>query len=307
MTSSLLHQHLFRAWRKHWALQVASVTVMSMVLMMLNFLFFGFAAFNSTVDQWGRGLEMTVYLKEDAGDAAVEFVRAEIAKSGVFDRVHLTAKADATKKFLTALGPESLELLNDPKWSSPIPASLDLQLSDAVATINRVRVMQDWSSKLKAFDVVDDVFYGQGWIENFSRFLLRARGLLAFFWLLAFAVGLLIVSNCIRLSFLQRRDEIEILELVGATARFIRLPFMIEGLVLGLVASVFSLALSYALHMLAIQGLSGQWGTWFTAGALAPMPVWAVALNLGAGLAFGAFGSWNCVRKLNTGWSAAAG
>lgn len=304
---NLLHQHLFRAWRKHWALQVASVTVMSMVLMMLNFLFFGFDAFNSTVDQWGRGLEMTVYLKEGAPDAAVDSVKSEIEKSGAFDRVHLTGKADATKKFLSALGPESLELLNDPKWSSPIPASLDLQLSDAIATINRVRVMQDWSAKLKAFDVVDDVFYGQGWIENFSRFLMRARGLLAFFWLLAFAVGLLIVSNCIRLSFLQRRDEIEILELVGATARFIRLPFMIEGLVLGFVASVVSLVLSYGVHAVAIQGLSGQWGTWFTAGALRPMPVWAVALNLGAGLAFGAFGSWNCVRKLNTGWSAASG
>jgi cell division transport system permease protein len=307
MNGSLLGQHLFRAWRKHWALQMASVTVMTLVLMMLNGLFFGYTAFNRTVDQWGKGLEMSVYIKEGAEPGAVEGLERQVRESGEFDQVHFTPKTEATKKFLTALGPESLELLSDPKWSSPIPASFDLRLSDQVPTGNRVNVMQTWSARLRGLDFVEDVFYGQGWVENFSSFLGGARGVVAMCWVLALCVGLLIVSNCIRLSFLQRRDEIEILELVGATSRFIRVPFLLEGVVLGAVASVCSLLLSYGLHALLLGWLGDKWNFWFALQNLAPLQAWYIAANLASGIAFGALGAWNCVRKLNTGWSAAAG
>jgi cell division protein FtsX len=63
MNPNLLRQHLFRAWRKHWPLQFASISVMTMVLVLLNFLFLGVTTFNQMVDSWGRGLEMIVYVK----------------------------------------------------------------------------------------------------------------------------------------------------------------------------------------------------------------------------------------------------
>ncbi|MBX3020706.1 MAG: permease-like cell division protein FtsX [Bdellovibrionales bacterium] len=305
--NQLMSQHLFRAWRKHWALQVASVTIMTMVLMMLNFLFLGYSAFNGTIEHWGRGLEMTVYLKDGAPDWALEKLEKSMRTSREFDEVHFTGKSEATKKFLTALGPESLDLLADPKWKSPIPASLDAKLSDKVATSSRVQVMEGWSAKLKANEYVEDVFYGQGWVENFASFLGGARGLVVLFWALSLSVGLMIVSNCIRLSFLQRRDEIEVLELVGATSRFIRMPYIFEGVVLGLVASLCSLALSYGMHALLLNWLAGKWSFWVALQALSPLEPWSVMVNLVSGVAFGALGAWNCVRRINTGWSAAAG
>lgn len=307
MNRGQLSQHLFRAWRKHWALQVASVTVMTLVLMMLNLLFLGYSAFNSTIEQWGRGLEMTVYLKDGTPVGVAEKISQQLLESGQFEEIRFTPKAEATKKFLTALGPESLDLLSDPKWSSPIPASVDLRLSDGVGDGNRVELMQTWSAKLRGMEFVEDVFYGQGWVENFSKFLGSARGLVALFWALSMGVGLLIVSNCIRLSFLQRKDEIEVLELVGATSRFIRMPFLLEGFVLGVVASICSLGLSYGMHALLLNWLAGKWNFWLALQSLAPLQGWYVGLNIVSGIAFGTLGAWNCVRRLNTGWSAAAG
>lgn len=307
MNSRLLRQHLFRAWSRHWPLQAASVTVMTLVLMMLNLLFLGYSAFNGTVAEWGRGLEMIVYLKEGVTPQAVEALKARVRDGGEFDRVEYTSKVDATRKFLSGLGGESLELLSDPKWSSPIPANLELHISDRVAAEHRLEAMRTWSARLRAFDGVEDVFYGQGWIENFSRFVGGARGLLALCWLLGLSVGLLIVGNCIRLSFAQRRDEIGVLELVGATARFIRTPFLLEGVTLGVIASALSLALSFALHSFILAWLGDKWGFWLALGGLAPLPLWGVAINLFTGMGFGLFGAWHCVRRLNTGWSAAAG
>lgn len=301
---SLWRSHLSRVWRKHWALQMASVTVMTVVLIILNLMFLGLDAFNGVVSQWGRGMEMTVYLKENAADVLVENLKASLVQSGDFEQVTYTSKTEATKKFLAALGPESLDLLSDPKWHSPIPAGLDLRLAESIPMSGRVAALQEWSKKLLGTEPVEDVFYGQGWIESFSGFLRSTRILIVFLWGLSLSVGLLIVSNCIRLSFLQRREEIEILELVGATSRFIRTPFLIEGIVLGLLASVFSLALSFGLHALLLAWLGDKWSFWVAVNQVPALKFSHIAINLLTGIGFGLLGAWNCVRKLNTGWLA---
>ncbi|HMN67317.1 MAG TPA: permease-like cell division protein FtsX [Bdellovibrionales bacterium] len=306
MTSSLFRQHLFRAWSRHWALQLASVTVMTVVLAFLNLMFLGFSSFNAMVDQWGRGLEMVVYLREGAASDKLAEFQKRMETSGDFDEIRFTPKAEATQRFLRALGPESKELLNDPKWSSPIPASFELRLSERIAVTDRLASLQGWSAQFRALEYVDDVFYGQGWVENFSRFLSSARGLLAVLWIVSLSVGLLIVSNCIRLSFLQRRDEIEVLELVGATPRFIRLPFLLEGLTLGVMASVLSLGFSFGAHTLLLGYLAQKWNFWMALQDVSALEPTAVLLNLISGALFGTLGAWNCVRKINTGWSAAA-
>lgn len=305
MNRHLLRQHLFRAWKKHWPLQFASVSVMTMVLVILNLLFLGFSTFNRMVDSWGRGMEMVVYIKEDAEQTSIDRLRATVEKSGEFDQVNFTTKNEATKRFLEALGPESTELLKDPKWNSPIPASFELKLSERIPMTDRLNALQGWSAQLRGLDFVDDVFYGQGWVENFSRFLKSARGLVGLLWVLSLSIGLLIVSNCIRLSFLQRREEIEVLELVGATARFVRVPFLIEGLVIGLAASVLSLAVSFGFHSLLLSYVSAKMNFWMALSEVPPMQPWYILANVFSGLLFGLFGAWNCVRKLNTGWSAA--
>lgn len=307
MNSNLIRRHLALAWRKHWALQAASVTVMAIVLLILNFMFLGFTVFNQMVAQWGRGLEMTVYIKEGSAIASYEDLRKRLEDSRDFDSVGFTDKNEATKKFLTALGGDSLELMSDPKWKSPIPASFELKLSENIPIERRVASLQSWDAKLRAFTIVEDVFYGQGWIENFSSFLKSARGIVAMLWGLSLTVGLLIVSNCIRLSFLQRREEIEVLELVGATPHFIRMPFLIEGLTLGITASGISLVLSFGLHAVLLTWLQGKWDFWMAFQQITPMEPWYVLANITAGVGFGVLGAWNCVRRLNTGWSAAAG
>lgn len=304
MSKYALRQHLTRAWGRHWPLQVASVTVMTVVLLLMNFMFLGFSGFNQLVSQWGRGLEMIVYLKESAGESNLAQLRERVEKSGQFDQVAYISKNDATKKFLTALGGESLALMSDPKWTSPIPASFELRLSDRIPLDARVNSLKSWASQFQGLNFVEDVFYGQGWIENFSRFMSSARGVVLAIWILSLSIGLLIVSNCIRLSFMQRKDEIEVLELVGATTRFIRTPFLIEGLTIGLLASIASLILSFIFHAAFLSWIGSRFDFWMAVHQLKPMEPWYIFANIATGLVFGLLGSWNCVRKLNTGWAA---
>ncbi len=303
MNLTVAREHLFRTWRRHWPLQMASVTVMTMVLLILNLMFLSFSVFNRMVLQWGQGLEMIVYVREGSAPK-LERLREQLETSGDFEQIHFISKNEATKKFLTALGPESLELMQDSKWNSPIPASFELRLSSKIPTADRVTALKAWAAQFHGFDFVEDVFYGQGWVENFSRFLQSVRGVMLLIWILSLSVGLLIVSNCIRLSFLQRREEIAILELVGATTSFVRTPFLLEGMTIGLLASLTSLVLSFLLHTLFLGWLGGMWDFWLANQQIAPLKPWYVAANLTTGITFGVLGAWNCLRKLNTGWAA---
>jgi len=300
----VLKQHMTRAWRRHWPLQVASVTVMSLVLLIVNFMFLGFSAFHHTLSQWGNGMEMVVYLKEDADMGKANEWQEHLKSSGDFESVRFVSKAEATKKFLTELGSGSLALMEDPKWSSPIPASFELRIADHIALDRRLASMQAWSAQFRGVAWVEDVFYGQGWVENFARFLSSMRLVVIVFWALSLSVGLLIVSNCIRLSFMQRFEEIAILELVGATSRFIRVPFVFEGLVLGLLASFVSLGISYGVHSLMLGWLAEQWSFWSALNQVPPLQTWHIVGNVVTGVAFGVAGAWNCMRKLNNGWAA---
>lgn len=306
MSRNLLKQHLIRAWSRHWSLQLASVTVMTLVLVMLNALIFGFDIFNSTIHQWGQGLDVIVYFKDGVANDQIQSLQSEILKSKDFAEIRFANKTEGTKRFLQSMGPDAEELMTDPKWQSPIPDSLELRLDEKFGLMERPGVLQNWSQRLHASGVVDDVFFGQGWIENFAKFVAGAKGFIIAVWFLSLAVGLLIVSNCIRLSFVSRRHEIEVLELVGATKSFIRRPFLLEGLSLGLFAAVLSLVVSTVLHSTALKYAQNDWGFWVSLSDVRSMDFRMIVLNLMTGVVFGFWGAWNCVRKINTGWSAAS-
>jgi cell division transport system permease protein len=101
-----------------------------------------------------------------------------------------------------------------------------------------------------------------------------------------------------------RRDEISVFVLVGASANFIRMPFILEGVTIGFLASLISLGLSFAIHSLLLSWLGEKLNFWLAFQQIPPLQLGYVVVNLITGMAFGALGSWNCVRKLNTGWAA---
>lgn len=304
---SNLRQHIKRVWAQHWPLQLATVTVMTLVLMLFNLLAAGVHGAESLLANWGQGLELVVYIKDSSSTQDIETLKGHLQKSAQIESLRFVSKKAATEEFIKSLGKDSFPLLSDPKWNSPIPASFEAKIKSTMTGEASLGELKDWSASLKTMSMVEDVFYGQGWIENFSRFVTQSRMVVMGIWLLSLLIGLLIVGNCIRLSFLKRKDEIEVLELVGATTSFVRAPFIAEGIFLGIVSSAISIVLSFALHALVLKYLQTQWTFWTEWQSLNPLELWMLALNLILGVGFGAIGAWICVRKLNTGWSAAMG
>lgn len=127
--------------------------------------------------------------------------------------------------------------------TNPLPASLEVRLHPEYRNATQAQVVAE---RLRNFPFVDDVRYGQEWVERLDR-LRNLAGLIGSVIGAAFAVvAMVIIGVAIRVAVLQRAEEISIMRLVGATNEFIRAPFLLEGALKGLLGGIGAVLLCWA-------------------------------------------------------------
>jgi cell division transport system permease protein len=200
-----------------------------------------FVNMKAVVDRLGGDVEISAYLRDDASAAAVGALGERLKRIPEVSDVRFVSKADALAIFKKN-NPEDLALLQE-LGENPFPASYQVRLAPGHRDAESVaRIAKD----LGGDSAVDEVEYGQEWIERFSAFLkLLQAGGIALGLMLVVAV-VFVVSNTIKLAVFARRDELEIMQLVGATALFIRVPYLIEGLIQGGAGALLALAALWA-------------------------------------------------------------
>ena len=131
---------------------------------------------------------------------------------------------------------------NDVFESDFLPASLDVKLRPGFRSPASVRNVAD---RLKLYDFVDDVRYGEEWIAQLYR-LRNIAGIVGMGLGIAFAtVAIIIIGATIRMAMLSRAKEISVMQLVGATDGFIRRPFLIEGAAKGILGGTLALLMTW--------------------------------------------------------------
>lgn len=222
--------------------------------------------------RFGEELHVVVYLDDDL--AAVEQLRlAERAATveGV-ERVDLVTKDEALERFRQRTGGAALlEGLE----GNPLPASLEITLLPGNRTAAGLAVV---SESLDGLPGVAELAHGQEWVEGYSRAVSLARGAAVGLGSVLALAALLIVANTIRLAVYSRRDEIEILWLVGASRGFVRVPFLLEGLVQGTIGGALALGLLYVAFWLLVP--SFEYGLAFFLGGAQPQFLSASAAGL---------------------------
>ena len=126
--------------------------------------------------------------------------------------------------------------------TNPLPPSLEIRLKP---DFRNTASAQAVAERVRGFPFVDDVRYGRDWVQRLDR-LRNLAGLVGIVIGLAFAgVGIAIIGVTIRITILQRAAEISIMRLVGATNRYIRSPFLLEGLMKGLTGGLLAVGLCW--------------------------------------------------------------
>ena len=250
----------------------------------------GFLILTSNMERvfrgWRDAAEFSVYLS----DAATPDQRAAIEKtlrdSNVVGAVESVSKQDALRRFkqnFSSLAEAAADLP-----SNPLPASLEVRLRPNADPSQVASLAQ----KAAALPGVADVRYDRQWIERlmYAVNIVRAGGF-ALAALLVFAAALT-VASVVRLALFARREEIHIMQLVGAPIAYIRGPFVVEGLIQGGIGAIAALVFLW-ITFFAVRSRADAWlGGAIDRSALVFLSVPAVAALLAAGIGVGAVGGY---------------
>ena len=217
--------------------------------MVIAFLIFdafvlSFVNINAWTQERGRTLTMSIYFKGDPDRSAIEDIQRDLLNYPV-SITRFISKQDAMKSLRRRLG-EKGGLLDGLK-ENPLPASLEIILSrDEIDD----SLPYELKKKLERIENVDEVQYSEEWIDQIHAVMgaIEIAGLI--FGGLLFLAALFIVTNTIKLTIYSRKDEIEILKLVGATNGFVRAPFLIEGSIQGFLGGSVAMSILFLGYIL---------------------------------------------------------
>ena len=219
-----------------------------------------FSNLNGFLSKLDDQVQLIVYLNDSITSSESAVLEDIISKSPFVKSTTKVSKKIAWEEFQSNIS-ENLKPLLDIKFN-PLPASYKIQFHEADSRLDHIREL---SERLKAKKGIESVEYGQEWIAKFEKFMLFSRlFLFAMGGLLCFGL-ILIISNTIRLSIYSRKDEIELMLLIGATPSFVKVPFLLEGMLQGLTGSILSLFLIRGINLylkdefqLAIESMSAE-------------------------------------------------
>lgn len=295
----------FRSWRHHFGIQFTTLLVLAGSFSVIS----GFICIHinaqSFLSKWGDKVQLSVYLDDEVTEVQKGAITAKLKDLNKFKSIGVITKQMAAESFQKEMADYAPDLLGDNDFGNPLPASIEAVIAPGMEAGKQIEALKQAAALVKNLAGVTDVSYGQSWVENYSALVSSfAASSWALIVILIFG-SLLIVGNSIRHAISQRIEEIEILELVGATRLMIQLPYIFEGVVMGFLSASIAVSCSFMVFSWQKSIIHSELGFLGIGKNLEYMGTSYIVLIILLGMLFGGLGSYVCVRKLNSGWAAA--
>ena len=177
-------------------------------------------------------LEMKVYLSDDISDQRVDEIHDYIQNNDHVIQTTYISKEEALEEFASWFSGNEEELLKGYAESgNPLPRSFVRKIDDAA-------YLEDVYNIIMEYDGITDVVYGKEYVSVLLKFNKLINLISLIVVLILSTVSLFTIYNTIKLTIYARRNDVEIMKYVGASSSFIKMPFIIEGSVLGLVGAI---------------------------------------------------------------------
>ena len=293
-----------RSWVHHTGMQLATLSVLTASLTVVTFVFLLSFNMKRVLSAWGDTSQITAYVEEGTTDERVRAMQTELEKLSGVAGVEFVPREAATLSFKTQMASYAPDLLQDTDFANPFPASLRVKLKHSVQSEEDIGHLETLAKAIQAMPGIEDVSWGQGWVRNYSSVVSAVNASGGVMMLIMLCGSLFVVGNSIRASISSRREEVEILELVGATSSMIRRPFVAEGLIMGGVASCCAVGINLGLFYWQKSVMANSIAFARVVPVISFMNPILVTAFLASGAVLGSLGAWFTVRKINDGWSA---
>lgn len=222
--------------RRTSVMNVATVTTVALSLAILGGFLLGLRNLNQALDGLQSAYELTVFLRPETDEATRQLLLKNLTLDRDVASVTFVSKQEALAQLerdLQAAGQAVPRLERN-----PLPDAYRVLIKEGTD-------FPEFRARLASLPGVDEISSGQEWVAKALALVELARAVGLVLVLVLGGASLLIISNTISLTVHSRRDEIEIMQLVGATDWFIRVPFLIEGLIQGITGAVAAVVLLF--------------------------------------------------------------
>lgn len=293
MRIGLLVYFLRKALENIWInpfLSLVTLSTIAISMLILGLFSLIYLNVQQSLHQMGGELQITAYLQETISSEQAEVLRSKVADWPEVEGITYISKEQALARFRSQLR-EYAGILEGLK-ENPLPASLELTLMPQYGRSGNIKEL---STRLGRLPGVADVQYGRKWMAKLRVFVevMKLVGITVGGLLLIATI--FVISNTIKLTFYSRREELEIMRLVGATDFFIKAPFLIEGLLHGLGGALLAAGGLSLLVLFLFSHLDLPLRLAVMAGSLPTGQL--VAGFLGLGLLLGVLGSMVSLRR----------
>ncbi len=294
MISSSLYM-IRRALRNMKGNLFPNLTTIAIIgITMLIFSSFSLIAYNLTafLKIWEDKIEVIAYLKKGIPLSEVEELLKNTRQLEGIETVKYVSPFDAMAFMESKLGGQ--KNLLDGIQPGVLPSSFEIRLKKDFRNSTSIKEVV---SRLNQFPQIDEVQYGQEWVENVSAIVHIFR---LTQWVLGglLLIGIIfITSNTLQLTISSRKEEIELMHILGATPAFIRVPFYIEGLIQGLLGTglavlfLFYLYYKVLLYKVFFLYVTPSMKEWLAGIPILFLPPDRIALIISGGMVLGFFGS----------------
>ncbi len=285
--------------RNAW-LSVAATLVMTLTLACILVTLFASYTLNSTVATFTEKIDVSIFFKAEASKEQIDQLSAELRNNGDLEVREVTyiSKDEARASFEAQNQDDIKTLQAIAQTKDAFPASIRVKTLDTDKLQNVVEVARQEKYKV----IVDKDSYKDNAkrtavdrLGNIAKFL-RNAGLIAS--IIFGGISVLVILNTIRMTIFNRKDEIEIMQLIGASKWYIRGPFLVEASIYGAIAGVAASAFFYLAVLAQAPKLSGYVEEIQpTVTRFQHLGVLVVLVTVGIGILIGGFSAYLAIRK----------
>ncbi|MCL6633865.1 MAG: permease-like cell division protein FtsX [Alicyclobacillus herbarius] len=236
--------------RNGW-MSFASISAVAVTLLILGATL-GLAMNAQQMSNYVTGqLEISVFLKPQVSDSQGVVTANQVKDIHGVESVQVVTHEEGFKQLQDSLGQQYKDVLNGLPKNQTIPVKLVVKAQDPRQTVAI-------SNKIQDLPNVDTVVDGKSYVDKFYRFMDTVRNIGLIFVVALILMAMFLISNTIKIAIFNRRREIEIMKLVGATNWFIRWPFLIEGMLIGAVGAVIPFAVIWVVYRSMFERMNGS-------------------------------------------------
>jgi cell division transport system permease protein len=281
-----------RNFYRHRRVNLVAIFVIATGMLLVSGVALAYVNFRNFAAYWGSQVHMVIYLRDDITPERREALRLALEQAPETAALSYTSKEEALQQLKARLG-EGATILQGLQ-SNPLPASFTITVRDEY---RKPELLREAVERYRQLPEIEDIDYGERWIERFLTLVwLLEVGVIGIGGIIGLAV-MFIIATTVRLALYSRAEEIEIMRLVGATVWFIKIPYVLEGALQGIMGSGLAIGIAYGVYIALMSWLkpTGEFFIDFSLFQFLPPP--AITTMLIAGGLLGAFGSLFSLRR----------